>query len=79
MSKLKFTVLVDELLNEYDCKLIGMEFNEEGISKITYTDGIFERVLHVAYRFMNRARLKLDILDQLDLLIPVDPEWDLGF
>lgn len=79
MSKLKFTVLVDELLNEYDCKLLGLEYNEEGISKVTYTDGIYDRVLYVAYRFMNRARLRYRIMDDLDLLVSVDPELDLGF
>ncbi len=79
MSKLKFTVLVDEILNEYDCKLTGMEYNDEGICTITYTDGIYDRVLYLAYRFMNRARLKLKLLDDLDLLIPIDPELDLGF
>ena len=30
MSKLKFTVLVDEVFNEFDCKLIGMDYNEDG-------------------------------------------------
>ena len=79
MTKTNFTLLVDEMLNEYDCKLLGLEYNEEGISRITYTDGIHDKVIHVAYRFMNRARLKLKILDELDLLEVVDPEWDLGF
>ena len=45
MSKLKFTVLVDEVFNEFDCKLLGMEFNEEGICKVNYTDG-FDTDLH---------------------------------
>ena len=31
MSKLKFTVLVDEVFNEFDCKLIGLEYSEDGI------------------------------------------------
>ena len=80
MTKLKFTVLVDEVFNEFDCKLLGMEYNEEGICKVNYTDG-FDSDLHlyVAYRFMNRARLRLKIMDELDLLVPVDPEIDLGF
>lgn len=79
MTKTNFTLLVDEILNEYDCKLMGMEYNDEGICTITYTDGIYDRVLYLAYRFMNRARLKLKLLDDLDLLIPVDSELDLGF
>ena len=80
MTKLNFTVLVDEVFNEFDCKLLGMEFSEDGICKVNYTDG-FDSGLHfyVAYRFMNRARLRLKIMDELNLLVPVDPEIDLGF
>ena len=78
MSKFKFTVLVDEVFNEFDCKLLGMEYSEDGICKVNYTDG-FNTDLHfyVAYRFMNRARLRLLIMDQLNLLIEIDPLIDL--
>ena len=57
MTKLKFTVLVDEVFNEFDCKLLGMEYSEDGICKVNNTDG-FSTDLHfyVAYRFMIRAR-----------------------
>ena len=80
MTKLKFTVLVDEVFNEFDCKLLGMEYSEDGICKVNYTDG-FDTDLHfyAAYRFMNRARLRLKIMDELNLLVPVDPIIDLGF
>ena len=80
MTKLKFTVLVDEVFNEFDCKLLGMEYSEDGICRVNYTDG-FDTDLHffVAYRFMNRARLRLKIMDQLNLLIEINPEIDLGF
>ena len=80
MNKLKFTVLVDEVFDEFDCRILGMEYNEDGICKVNFIDG-FDTDLHfyVAYRFMNRARLRLIIMDQLDLLEPVDPELDLGF
>ena len=80
MTKLKFTVLVDEVFNEFDCKLIRLEYSEDGICKVNYIDE-FDNDLHlfVAYRFMNRARLRLKIMDELDLLVPVDPEIDLGF
>ena len=79
MTKLKFTVLVDEVFNEFDCRLLGMEYSEDGICKVNYTNG-FDSDLHlyVAYRFMNRARLRLKIMDELNLLVPVDPEIDLG-
>ena len=80
MTKLKFTVLVDEVMNEFDCKLLGMEYSEDGFCKVNYTDG-FDTDLHlyVAYRFMNRARLRLLIMDQLNLLIEINPIIDLGF
>ena len=79
MSKLKFTVLVDEVFNEFDCKLLGLEYSEDGICKVNYTDG-FNTDLHfyVAYRFMNRARLRLKIMDELDLLVPVYPDIEFG-
>ena len=36
MTKLKFTVLVDEVFNEFDCKLLGMEYSDDGICKVNY-------------------------------------------
>ena len=79
MTKLKFTVLVDEVFNEFDCKLLGMEYSEDGICKVNYTDG-FDTDLHfyVAYRFMNRARLRLKIMVELGLLVPVYPDIEFG-
>lgn len=79
MTKLKFTVLVDEVFNEFDCRLLGMEYNEDEICKVNFTDGFDYLHLFVAYRFMNRARLRLKIMDILKLLEPVNPEIDLGF
>ena len=81
MSKTEITLLVNEILDEYDCKLYGLIYNSEGICEIRYTDDLATvKKLLVAYRFMNRARLRLKIMDELDLLIPVDPEdLDLRF
>ena len=80
MTKTEFVILVDEVFNEFDCKLLRMEFSEYGICKVNFIDG-FDTDLHfyVAYRFMNRARLRLLIMEQLDLLIKINPEIDLGF
>ena len=69
MTKLKFTVLVDEVFNEFDCKLLGMEYSEDGICKVNYTNGFKDLHLYVAYRFMNRAKLRLKIMNELDLLV----------
>ena len=81
MSKIEFNLLVNEVLNEFDCKLYGLIYNSEGICEVSYTDDLETvKKLLVAYRFMNRAKLRFKIMDELDLLIPVDPEeLDLGF
>ena len=81
MDKIEFTLLVNEILDEYDCKLYGLIYNSEGICEISYTDDLeTNKKMLVAYRFMNRARLRFKIMDELDLLTPVDPdELDLGF
>ena len=80
MTKTEFVILVDEVFNEFDCNLLRMEFSEYGICKVNFTDG-FDTDLrfYVAYRFMNRARLRLLIMEQLNLLIEIDPLIDLGF
>ena len=81
MTKVDFTLLVDEVLNEFDCKLYGLIYNSEGICEVSYTDDLETvKKLLFAYRFMNRARLRFKIMDELDLLTPVDPEdLDLRF
>ena len=81
MDKIEFTLLVKEVLNDFDCKLYGLIYNSEGICEVSYTDDLETvKKLLVAYRFMNRAKLRFKIMDELDLLIPVDPEeLDLGF
>ena len=79
MTKLKFTVLVDEVFNEFDCKLLGLEYSKDGICKVKYTNGFKDFHFYAAYRFMNRARLRLIIMEQLDLLIEINPIIDLGF
>ena len=81
MTKVDFTLLVNEILDEYDCKLYGLIYNSEGICEVSYTDDLETvKKMLVAYRFMNRARLRFKIMDELDLLTPVDPEdLDLRF
>lgn len=81
MSKTEFTMLVDEVLNEFDCKLTGLEYNEDGICRVSYDYefGSSYGYFLVAYRFMNRARLRLRVMDLMNLLVEVDPELDLGF
>ena len=80
MTKLKFTVLVDEVLNEFDCKIDGILYTDDNIAIVNYSpDDVNVWRMYIPYRFMNRARLRLLIMDQLDLLIEISPEIDLGF
>ena len=81
MDKIEFTLLVNEILDEYDCKLYGLIYNSEGICEVRYSDDLKTvKKLLVAYRFMNRARLRFKMMDELDLLTPVNPEdLDLRF
>ena len=79
MTRTDFTILLDELLNEFDCLLLGLDYSEDGICKVNYTDGFDDLHFFVAYRFMNRARLRFKIMDELDLLVLVNPETELGF
>ena len=80
MSKLKFTVLVDEVLNEFDCKIEGILYTDDNIAIVNYSpDGVNVWRMYISYRYMNRAKLRLKIMNELDLLFPVDPEIDLGF
>lgn len=79
MTKTNFNLLVNEMLNEYDCLLSELVYYNDGICKVSFNDGIYDKHFFVPYRFMNRARLKLILLDELDLLVEVDPEFGLGF
>ena len=75
MDKIEFTLLVNEILDEYDCKLYGLIYNSEEICEVSYTDDLeTDKKMLVAYRFMNRARLRFKIMNELDLLTPVNPE-----
>ena len=84
MTKLNFTLEVDKMLNDNDCKLLGMDYNEEEICKISYTDdGVITKEMYIAYRFMNPARLKRKMLIELGLLelsgFPFDADNYLDF
>ena len=78
MTWTAFTIMIDGILNEFDCKLLGMDYNEDGICKVNFTDGFDDLHLFVAYRFMNRARLRLKIMVALNLLVPIYPDIEFG-
>ena len=80
MTMTDFTIMLDEVLNEFDCKIDGILYTDDNIAIVNYSpDDVNVRRMYISYRFMNRARLRLKIMDELDLLVPVDPEIDLGF
>ena len=80
MSRTEFTLLLDEVLNEFDCKIDGLLYTDDNIVIVNYTsNGVDISRMYIPYRFMNRARLRFKIMNELDLLVPLDPELDLGF
>ena len=79
MTRTDFTIMIDEILNEFDCKIDGILYTDDNIAIVNYSpDDANIRRMYISYRFMNRARLRLKIMDELDLLVPVNPEIDLG-
>ena len=80
MTRTDFTIMIDEVLNEFDCKIDGILYTDDNIAIVNYSpDDVNVWHMYIPYRFMNRARLRLLIMDKLDLLFPVDSEIDLGF
>ena len=79
MTRTEFALMVYEMLNEYDCKMIRIEYYDDGVCCINYTNGDYDSHFYAPYRFMNRARLRLLIMEQLNLLIEINPLIDLGF
>ena len=80
MTRTEFTIMLDEVLNEFDCKIDGILYTDDNIAIVNYSpDDVNVWRMYISYRFMNRAKLRLKIMDELNLLFPVDPEIDLGF
>ena len=80
MTRTDFTIMLDEVLNEFDCRIDGILYTDDNIAIVNYSlDDVNVRRMYISYRFMNRARLRLKMMDELDLLVPVNPEIDLGF
>ena len=66
MSKLTFSVLVNDILDSLDYKMLKIEFNEENIAKIDYTkDGSLIKDMFIAYRFMKLANLRNKVLSEV--------------
>ena len=79
MTRTDFTIMIDEVLNEFDCKIDGILYTDDNIAIVNYSpDDVNVRRMYIPYRFMNRARLRLLIMEQLDLLIEINPDIELG-
>ena len=66
MSRLTFSVLVNDILDSLDYKMLKIEFNDENIAKIDYTkDGSVIKDMFIAYRFMKIANLRNKVLSEV--------------
>lgn len=66
MSRLTFSVLINDILDSLDYKMLKIEFNDENISKIYYTkDGTIIKNMFIAYRFMKIANLRNKIISEV--------------
>ena len=80
MTRTDFTIMIDEVLNEFDCKIDGILYTDDNIAIVNYSpNDVNIWRMYIPYRFMNRTRLRLLVMEQLDLLIEISPEIDLGF
>ena len=80
MTRTDFTIMIDDVLNEFDCKIDGILYTDDNIAIVNYSpDDVNVRRMYIPYRFMNRARLRLLKMEQLDLLIKINPDIELGF
>ena len=66
MSKSTLAVLVNDILDSLDYKMLKIEFNDENIARIDYTkDGILLKDMFIAYRFMKLANLRNKVLSEV--------------
>ena len=66
MSRLTFSVLINDILDSLDYKMLKIEFNDENIAKIDYTkDGTVIKDMFIAYRFMKLANLRNKVLSEV--------------
>ena len=66
MSKTTFSVLVNDILDSLDYKMLKIEFNDENIARIDYTkDGSVIKDMYIAYRFMKLANLRNKVLSEV--------------
>ena len=66
MSRLTFSVLVNDILDSLDYKMLKIEFNDENIARIDYTkDGSVINDMFIAYRYMKIANLRNKVISEV--------------
>ena len=66
MSRLTFSVLVNDILDSLGYKMLQIVFNNEEIACIEYTkDGSIIKDMFIAYRFMKLANLRNKVLSEV--------------
>ena len=66
MSRLTFSVLVNDILDSLGYKMLKIEFNNENIAMINFTkDGTIIKNIFIAYRFMKLANLRNKVLSEV--------------
>ena len=79
MTRTDFTLMLDELLNEFDCKIEGILYTDDNIAIVNFSpDDVNVKRMYISYRFMNRAKLRLKIMVELDLIVPIYPDKEIG-
>ena len=66
MSRLTFSVLVNDILDSLGYKMLQIAFNNEEIACIDYTkDGSIINTMFIAYRFMKLANLRNKVISEV--------------
>ena len=66
MSRLTFSVLVNDILDSLGYKMVKIEFNDENIAMIDYTkDGSVIKDMFIAYRHMKLTNLRNKVLSEV--------------
>ena len=79
MTRTDFTIMIDDVLNEFDCKIDGILYTDDNIAIVNYSpDDVNVWRMYIPFRFMNRAKLRLKIMVALNLLVPIYPDIEFG-
>ena len=56
MTKTDFTIMLDEVLNEFDCKIDGILYTDDNIAIVNYSPvDVNVWRMYIAYRYLNNG------------------------